>query len=392
MTAQTHLVHGLGTEAVPAVWPPLEDGEVADVLDAYRASLGAPSGAGSPTVVWRSPRPMSAAALVRAPTGTVFVKRHHRRVRDGGHLAVEHAFAAHLRARRQPLPEVLTADDGATVVHRGPYCFEVHRVVPGEDRYRDVPSWYPYGSTADAAAAGRALAAFHLAAADFGAPARPAGVLVDTAEPLLADDPLAAVDLLVSGRPGLARSMEGRPVRRDLADALGGAVDGLGPMLRRLDARWGHGDWHPSNLTWAGDDPPVVVGVFDLALANRTSAVHDLAVAVERSGVDWLDRDRTGTVQADLLAVAALLDGYLAVRPLDALERRALVRLLPVVHVPYALSEVEYFGDVLGDQAAVAAAYDDYLVGHARWFATPLGRALLAHCRRCLDGGRPAAR
>ncbi|WP_329310934.1 hypothetical protein [Streptomyces sp. NBC_01262] len=46
------LAHGLGTVPVAPDWPPLTDAEVGDVL-----------GGGPVRVLWRSPRPLSAAAL-----------------------------------------------------------------------------------------------------------------------------------------------------------------------------------------------------------------------------------------------------------------------------------------------------------------------------------------
>jgi Ser/Thr protein kinase RdoA (MazF antagonist) len=111
-----------------------------------------------------------------------------------------------------------------------------------------------------------------------------------------------------------------------------------------------------------------VAGVLDLGLANRTAAIHDVALALERSAVDWLDRARTGEVRADLEAVDAILDGYELLRQLDEDERAALIAVLPVVHLEFALSEVEYFADVVNSVTNTALAYDDYLVGHARWY------------------------
>ncbi len=45
----------------------------------------------SAAVTWRSPRPMSAAGLVRQAGGGVFVKRHDPRVRSTAQPAAEHA-------------------------------------------------------------------------------------------------------------------------------------------------------------------------------------------------------------------------------------------------------------------------------------------------------------
>jgi len=84
-------VHGMGKDPAVPDWPPLTTAEVTAVLARYAID-------GSPAVTWRSPRPMSAAALVRRPvedggdsgdSGDVFVKRHDPRVRSLGQLAAE---------------------------------------------------------------------------------------------------------------------------------------------------------------------------------------------------------------------------------------------------------------------------------------------------------------
>jgi hypothetical protein len=89
-----------------------------------------------------------------------------------------------------------------------------------------------------------------------------------------------------------------------------------------------------------------------------------------------------GRAEADLDAIDAFLDGYEAVRPLTGAEAAALPEVFPVVHVEYALSEVEYFADVVSSPANADLAYDGYLLGHAAWFATPDGAAVLDHLRR----------
>jgi hypothetical protein len=69
------------------------------------------------------------------------------------------------------------------------------------------------------------------------------------------------------------------------------------------------------------------------------------------------------------------------VRPLDRSDVHLLAELLPVVHVDFALSEVEYFHAVTQDSHAAAVAYDTFLRGHAAWFSTPPGQALLGAIR-----------
>jgi hypothetical protein len=105
-------------------------------------------------------------------------------------------------------------------------------------------------------------------------------------------------------------------------------------------------------------------------------------MALERATVAWLDLDATGHATADLDAVDALLDGYESIRPFSDLEATALAAVLPVVHVEYALTEVEYFAGIVGSPVNADLAYDAYLLGHARWFAGPGGAVLLDHLRR----------
>jgi Ser/Thr protein kinase RdoA (MazF antagonist) len=426
MPAPAGLVHGMGKDLVVPDWSPLASAEVHLVLARY------PQPGGDEMIIWRSPRPMSAAGLIRRGGVDLFVKRHHVRVRTPAQLAVEHAFIGHLRARGLAAPAVLRTADGATATQDGDFVYEVHEVAGGLDLYRDALSWTPYTSLGHAHSAGTALARLHQAAERFPLPARVPAVLTGGCEIIVSNDPPAEIKWLAGCRPGLAGYLDGRAWPDDLARHVLPAIRRAAPLLAGLPRQWGHGDWHPSNLTWSSDRADAVVaGVFDFGLANRTYAVHDLAMALERATVSWLDltdpdltaaaltgadlagADLTGAdltepdlgadlmgpartgadpagpgaagpgrAEADLDAIDAFLDGYEAVRPLTGAEAAALPEVFPVVHVEYALSEVEYFADVVSSPANADLAYDGYLLGHAAWFATPDGAAVLDHLRR----------
>jgi Ser/Thr protein kinase RdoA (MazF antagonist) len=264
--------------------------------------------------------------------------------------------------------------------------YEVQERAAGADLYRDAMSWTPYTSLRHAQAAGAALARLHLAAADCALAARPLGVLIGSQQIITAADPLGAIARVLGERPGLAAYLDQRDWEQELSGCVLALIARAGPLLAGLPAQWGHGDWHPSNLTWtsAGADADVA-GVFDLGLANRTCAVHDLAVALERSTIGWLDLAESGPAEADLAAVDALLAGYESVRPLARAEAAALAEVLPVAHLEYALSETEYFADLVRRPDLADLAYDGYLLGHARWFAGPQGSRLLDHLRRRAD-------
>jgi Ser/Thr protein kinase RdoA (MazF antagonist) len=376
----------MGLELAEPGWLPLTDDELRGILG-HRD----PGGLGRhPVVTWRSPRPMSAGALVRHGGATVFVKRHHLSVRTPEQLAAEHAFAHHLRARAQPVPAVLRLANGYSVVRRGEFCYEAYRAADGVDLYRDAARWSPYAGLGHAHAAGAALARLHLAAEDFGLPARPAAVLMNSCRVIGAADPLAAVNRLVAARPALAAYLAGRRWPADFEDVLAPLIRDAAPLLAALPAQWAHGDWHPSNLTWTSAAPDAqVAGIFDFGLANRTSAVHDLALALERAVVSWPGLHQAGRASADLTAAAFILDGYQTVRPLSEAEAAALPLVLPVAHLEYALSEADYFTGVAVSPARADLAYE-YLIGHARWFGQPPGRALLGFLAGHLRARLPA--
>jgi Ser/Thr protein kinase RdoA (MazF antagonist) len=326
---------------------------------------------------------MSSAALVRCGETTVFVKRHDRRVRSADQLGPEHALARHLRGRGLQVPRALPTVTGKSTLAIDGSVYEVHEEAVGVDVYRDAMSWTPFTSLGHARAAGTALARFHGSAATFDQPGRPPAVLMSSCAVVSATDPLERVAQLRAERPGLAGYLNRRRWEQDLARYHLPTIRRVAPLLRTLSPQWGHGDWHPSNLTWTSARPDAkVAAAFDLGLANRTSAVHDLATALERSTVSWLQLPQTGQARADLDAVAALLAGYQATRPLSDREWATLPEMLPVAHLEYALSEVEYFSDVVHSPANADLTYDTYLIGHTKWFEGPDGSELLDLIRR----------
>ncbi|MFJ2237267.1 phosphotransferase enzyme family protein [Streptomyces sp. NPDC087859] len=346
----SHQAHGMGTDPVEPDWAPLTDAEVTEVV-------------GPSQVVWRSPRPLSAAAVVERDGRRLFVKRHHTAVRTLEGLAEEHAFLRHLRERGAPVVEVLD------VTARGEWTYEVHSTGVGTDLYRDALSWSPFRSATHARAAGGALAWLHRAAEGFEAPRRQVQPLVASFTVFAADDPWAALDRYVTQRPQLADGLRDFAWREDTDRVLAPLHEELAPHLPGLLPLWTHNDWHASNLLW--DAEGQVSTVLDFGMSDRTTAVHDLATAIERNAVQWL---LPGYPVREEDAVA-LLDGYQSVRPLSPAESAALPALLPLVHAEFALSELGYFHGVTRSPENTRLAYE-YYVGHAEWFAGRDGRRL----------------
>ena len=375
MPDTTHRVHGLADDSVMPDWPALCTDEIIELLQRY-PSLGTPL-----HIRWHSPRPLSAAALVDTTAGTIFVKRHHRRVRSVVTLTEEHRFIAHLRTGNMPLPEVFVGLDGQTAAAIGDWVYEVHATADGIDLYRDAVSWSPLSERGHALAAGRMLAILHDAAAGYDADQRHTHILVARSELIAATDPIATLRLQLPNRQGLADYLRQRDWPAELQRMLAPWHPTLSTRLVRQPSLWTHNDWHVSNLCWSGaGHNACVTAVLDFGLASRTFALFDLATAIERNAIAWLALEGGGdAVHADM--ALALIDGYRQVRRLTADDIHLLADLLPLVHLDFALSEVEYFHAVTGSRANADIAYDTFLLGHTAWFGTPPGQALLQAIR-----------
>jgi Ser/Thr protein kinase RdoA (MazF antagonist) len=371
----------MGTESVVPDWPPLTLAEVDAVLRRY------PQAAGARALTWRSPRPLSAAGLVETVRGgPVFVKRHHWRVRSLDGLREEHAFLAHLRRGGAAVVDVLTDDEGRTALADGDWTYEVHTLGDGEDLYREAISWSPFTRLSHAHAAGRALAELHEAAHGYTAPPRTPRQLTAGFSIFAADDPIAAVDQYAAARPALAADLSARAWRADVERWHVPHHERLRSFLPALDPLWTHNDFHASNLLWRSTSVAAVQvsTVLDFGLCDRAFAAHDLATAIERNAVEWLELDAKGEAAVHADAALALVDGYQEIRKLTQAERGALPDLLALCHADYALSEIDYFRDVTGSAQNAELAYR-YFVDHTAWFTSPAGRRFLDLLRAALE-------
>jgi Ser/Thr protein kinase RdoA (MazF antagonist) len=380
MTA-TATTHGLDGTLVEPDWPPLTLPEVRALLKPFPACS-------EPTAILTvSPRPFSAASVVATTTGPVFVKRHPHVVRDREGLLEEHRFLAHLLAHGAPVPRVLATAEGETAIESGQWSYEVHEVPNGVDLYADALSWTPFFSTSHAYSAGQAQAQLHLAAQGFNAPRRAPRPLVAGFTIFAAANPTAEAARYLAARPALAGDPDARRGCDEALELLAPFHAALLPLLPALPSLWTHNDLHASNLLWsdAGHNAQAVA-LIDFGLADRTNAVHDLAQAIERNIVEWLelpaDSDQTKNVPVHLDHLQALLDGYDSIRPLSAQEAAALAPITALCHAEFALTEADYFLAALHAPEKARVASIDYLVGHARWFRSPGGRELLDAIRR----------
>ena len=376
--------HGMDGTLVEADWQPL-------TLDEVRVLLADYSGCDEPIAIESvSPRPFSAASVVSTVGGRVFVKRHHQSVRDAEGLLEEHRFLAHLHAHGASVPRLLIARSGSTVVECGEWTYEVHEIPAGVDAYAEAVSWTPFRCARHALEAGAALARLHRSARNYAAPARKPRPLVASFSIFAGDDPEAAMEAYLAARPALREDVATRQRCEEALDLLRPFYAELRPLLPELQPLWTHNDLHASNLFWSSEGEDArATAVIDFGLTDRTNAVHDLAHAIERNVVEWLDLvNAPGSpekVRVHLDHLRALLDGYESVRRLTQAEAAALAPMTALCHAEFALTEADYFLGVLRSPEKAAMASDGYLLGHARWFRGA-GARLMDEIRRWVEG------
>jgi Ser/Thr protein kinase RdoA (MazF antagonist) len=381
----TAKAHGMDGKLVEADWPSLTFDELRVLFDRFPA-VKEPL-----TIVTISPRPLSAAGVVSTRAGKVFVKRHHRTVRDGGGLREEHAFMAYLLNAGASVPKVIASSTGETAIEVGEWTYEVHGIPAGVDLYEDAISWTPFRSVAHAWSAGQELARLHLAADGFEAPRRKSQPLVASFTIYAEQDARAALERYLVARPVLASSSAVRACCDQTLELLEPFHAQLKPLLPALGSLWTHNDLHCSNLLWSdASDSAHAEAIFDFGLADRTNAVHDIANAIERNIVEWLqlvaDPAHPDDVAVHFDHLHAILDGYESVRVLTDEDAAALAPMTALCHAEFALSEAEYFLGVLHSAEKAPMAYDGWLVGHARWFHCAKGKQLLDAIERWAAG------
>jgi Ser/Thr protein kinase RdoA (MazF antagonist) len=373
--------HGMDGSLVEPDWPTLNLAELRALLAKF-PDLGEPTHIASV-----SPRPFSAAGVVATESGRVFIKRHHRAVRDREGLLEEHRFLSHLLAHGAAVPRVVASAADETAIETGEWTYEVHEIPPGIDLYHDAISWTPFRSAAHANSAGQALARLHLAAQNFHAPRRKPRPLVASFTIFVVGDPVAEMERYLAARPSLAGHKAVHDCAAQALELLAPFHAELLPHLPALSPLWTHNDLHASNIFWSDAGPDAcATAIIDFGLADRTNAVHDIAHAIERNIVEWLalvnDPTHPDDVSIHFDHLESLLDGYESVRPLSGEESCALAPMTALCHAEFALSEADYFLGVLHSEEKAQMAYDGWLVGHARWFSSTPGDKLIEFLRR----------
>lgn len=353
-------------KVVDAFWPSFTSNELAEIC-AHFSEVG-----GFEREVRPGGRPLTRSALIQAGHGAFFVKWRSGHTLGAEGLFAEHQLIRHLRAAGFPTPALIPTTAGETALAWADGWVEVQACAEGEDRYAGRHTWQPFLSPSDARAVGRSLAGLHRLTADLPVPTGidrgcPAATPTRLSNPFPGSDPRAW-----SSHPEVQAFLAARPNWSEGIALLQPGWNEVAAELMDLPQGWIHGDPQANNHFFQGED---VAAVIDFHLATVAPRLLDLAIALDRNGLMWLEI-MAGSVEAwDEPSLRGLLSGY---GPLTPAEAQLLPRLLPLAQVDFALSLLTYYLTIERSEARAAWAWDVFVVGHAQWHASACGQRFLA--------------
>lgn len=406
---------------IQPVWPPFGTDEALPVMARF-------GGFPEATVTSQSIRMMSCAVTVSTPKGPFFLKRYHRSVMSAPELRARHRAVNLLRDVEDGHALTVTGfhltPDGDSVVEAGEWLYELNDFAPGEDRYRGRYSWNAPDSLGEAESLGRALAIIHLRAEATAerAPADPGPgffqsrcdlamgqvsvkdylaarpMLTEWAGAYAASDTYAARGNRAASTPvneaGSADSgsddaagpeVGGADLRAEVEAALAWRTPDIALAYASLPRLWIHGDGHCSNMMYAGEE---VCAVFDFGLCTVSTAVADLAIALERNTLLWLDILEGNADAYRMDTARSILRGYQALRPLGPGEAALLPHIMRAVHIDPALEWIPYHL-ISGRPSNAEWALETFFRGHTAWFTTEAGRRYLDELAAAIEATRP---
>lgn len=256
--------------------------------------------------------------LLRTANGRYLLKRRAQGRDRPARVTFAHTLLWHLRQKGFPVPELLSTRDGqeSMVSHAG-RVYELFKFVPGE-RYD--------ASLTQTAHAGKTLARFHRAVADYQTAWQPPpGGYHDSAAVRAG---LNAVPTTITSHDSvIGREAELLSLTQELYERYERAVQAVNRLGLERWAGWiVHGDWHPGNMLFRENKVSVVL---DFDAARRNPTVTDLAngllqFSILRGGDDpgqWPEF-------FDQTRMRRFFIGYTSRVKLDQTQRRAIPHLM----------------------------------------------------------------
>jgi homoserine kinase type II len=255
---------------------------------------------------------------LRTADGRYLLKRRAQGRDKPARVTFAHTLLWHLRQRGFPVPELLaTRDTGESMLLHDGGVYELFEYVAGETYDASLPQ---------TAHAGKTLARFHRAVADFQTAWQPpAGGYHDSSAVRAG---LNAIPTTISSHDSVSgREAELLSLTQELYERYDQAAEAANELGYEQWERWIiHGDWHPGNMLFRRNK---VAAVLDFDAVRRSPAVVDVAngmlqFSILRGGDD---PDRWPEF-FDQTRMRRFLLGYATRARLEAEQRRAIPHLM----------------------------------------------------------------
>lgn len=356
-------------KVVDQFWPDLTESELSEWLSHF------PMAGSFQRVIKPGGRPLASSAVVETTNGVFFVKRRPKSSRTHAGLKAEHAFISHLRESAIATPNVLTTQAGQSFLELPDAWIEAQESAAGEDLYAGRHTWQPFLNPSHGVALGRMLRQLHTASGSFQAPnvedlGAPSGLFV------MAERSLRAI----GERPLLRPFLERRPCWLEELQVVAPFAEQVGRWLQKAPRVWCHGDPQANNCFWANDG---VASVIDFHLSAPNPPLYDLAVALDRNCLLWLDILAGNDEAVDWSSIEALLMGY---GPMGEEDANILPDLLAICQLDFSIELLEYYWHVEQSPLKATWCWEAYLIGHTAWHAGEAGQAVRSKLSQLIQG------
>jgi hypothetical protein len=274
-----------------------------------------------------------------------------------------------------PTPELRHSQSGRTFEHREGFFTEVQHLAEGLDLYAGRHTWQPFLDPLHALSVGE-LARKLRSISEASAVALPSSPGVPGTSFQAARAP--SIQEFLFSRKGLREFLSGRPKWKEELNGIESAMDQIRPWAMTVPDTWVHSDLQANNFLFEQDQ---AVSVIDFHLAGRAPALFDLAVALDRNCLLWLDILSGNDEAIDYAGIEGLISGY---GRLSIEESLALEHLLAVCQVDFAASLLEYYWHVEKNPDRATWSWEVYLVGHTNWYLSEPGQRFSQTFRRIL--------
>ncbi|MCC5814014.1 MAG: phosphotransferase [Leptospira sp.] len=369
-------------KVVDRFWPEIKSEELNSLMSAYPA-LG-----GFKKITFQSSRPLSAGCLIETDQGNYFVKRNSPDIRSKVDWEYEHRLVDSLNQRSTDpkdfdlnIPAICKNKNGETVhqlTDSGKiWLYEVQTMAKGEDLYKSSHTWSPLLEIDHAKGIGIGLANLHHAIRGSG--------FMDSRQPtyqkanfevFYTHDLSAFLQDLVSNIHGF-QTLSGSDKFIETTVSVYNSFILDSKQQNSIPRMVTHSDPQASNFFWEEGKP---VSMIDFHLTNCNNYLYDLAVAVDRNCIYWLDLLSGKEDSHSIAHSQSILNSYknrsieLGYSPVGwELFSKALV----LHRLEFALSLCDYYLNVENSPFKAQWCLDVYIQGHGEWFCSNSGKRFL---------------